>query len=159
MHNVLHLLQLAFNAQQFVGLQRVLPLAQVLFRFGELDQVVCCELAVKQARGLERLAELHDELVQHGESSPLVVLVVRHGRGRYAVETDPAVALADVIFQRDARFVALGDAARDRARVEVNEVLRDAPLVKPEVLKVHLRAQQLGVLSLPLVDVNRDQSH
>ena len=63
------------------------------------------------------------------------------------------MALADVVFEGDGGFVSEGDAARNRARIKLNDVASNTSLVEPQVFQVLLEAHKLGVLGLPLVNM------
>lgn len=114
---------------------------------------------IEDARGLELIPELHNELVEEGVGGTFIVVHAGHGSGCDAVQGNPAVALADVILKGDGSFAAGRDASRNGPRVEVNMFLGDAALVEPEILEVHLGAEKFGILGLPLVDVQGNQSH
>ena len=159
MYNVLYFAQLVLNAEQLVGLHGVLPLFHVGGEAGELHRLVIGQLTCQQASSLEGLAELHDKLVEKGSCCPFVIFIVSHGSSSDAIERHPAVALAYVVLQRDARLAALGDASRNRTRIEVDQLFRDLALVEPQIVEVHLGAEEFGVLWLPLVDVKCNESH
>ena len=63
--------------------------------------MVSYQLPIEDSRGLELVSELHDELVEEGVGTTLVVVHVGHGCGRNSVEGDPTVALADLVLQGD----------------------------------------------------------
>ena len=159
MHDVLHILQLLLNAQQLVSLEGVLPVPKEDLHLIELQGMVFIKWLVEHTCGLERVSKLHDELVEAGISGPLVVLVVSEGCGCDAVQSDPTMALSNVIFEGDGGLVAKRDAACNRARVEVDKLLGDATLVKPQVVKLHFLTEELGVFSLPFVNVQGNKSH
>ena len=108
---------------------------------------------VQDAGWLELISKFHNQFVQQSVSRALIVLVVSNGRGCDAVKSDPAVAFADVVFEGDGGLVSEGDAARNRARVKLNDVASNASLVEPQVFQVLFEAHKLGVLSLPLVNM------
>ena len=92
------------------------------------------------------LSEVEDNLIEERVGCPLVVLVVCHRSGGDTVLCDPAVALAHIIFKGNARLGPLWYSACDSPRVEVDEVFGDASLVEPQVVELHLGAEELGVL-------------
>ena len=99
------------------------------------------------------ISKLHNQFVQQSVSCALIILVVSDGCGCDAVKSDPAVALADVVFEGDGGLVSEGNAARNRARIKLNDVASNTSLVEPQVFQVLLEAHKLGVLGLPLVNM------
>ena len=147
------------DAEQLVSLHGVLPFFHVGCETGELHRLIVGQLTCEKASRHESLAELHDKLVEKGSGCPFVIFIVCHGSGSDAIERHPAVALANVVLQRDARLAALRDAARNRTRIEVDQLFRDLALVEPQIVEVHLGAEEFGVLWLPPVDVKCNESH
>ena len=92
------------------------------------------------------LSEVEDNLIEERVGCPLVVLVVSHRSGGDTVLRDPAVALTNIIFKGNARLGPLWYSACDGPRVEVDEVFGNASLVEPQVVELHLGAEELGVL-------------
>ena len=76
MHNVLHVLELFLDAQQLVSLEWVLPVSKEDLHLGKLQGMVRIEGLIKDARGLELVSKLHDELVEAGVGGTLIILVV-----------------------------------------------------------------------------------
>lgn len=101
MDHFLDFLKFSFDAEEFVCLKRVLPLPQIDFHLWEHERVVSHQLAIEDSRGLELVSKLHDELVEEGVGTTLVVVHVGHGCSRNSVEGDPTVALSDLVLQRD----------------------------------------------------------
>ena len=99
--HLLHLLELVFDSEELVSFKRVLPLSQVDLKRSELKWVVSGQDLVKDTSGLELVPELHDKFVEQRVGSTLVVFVVSDSRGRDSVQGDPAMALANVVLQRD----------------------------------------------------------
>ena len=121
--------------------------------------MVLRELLVQDSLRLELVPEFHDELVEQGVGCSFVIFVVGQGSGCDAVQSHPAVALANVVLKRDRGLVSLGDPASNRPRIEVDKILGDAALVEPQISEVHLTAVELRVFGLPAVDVKSDQPH
>ena len=63
--------------------------------------MISSELLIEDTSRLELLSELHDELVEHSVGGSLVIFVVSHGCGSDAVQSHPAVALANIVLERD----------------------------------------------------------
>ena len=159
MYDVLHFLKLTLNAQKLIGFHRVLPLSEEALELWELHGVIGSDIPVEYASRLELLSECHDQFVEKGSGCALIILIVSHGCCSNAVKRNPAVAFADVILQRDTGLASGGDAASDCARVEIDQIFGDSSLVEPEFIKIHVRAEELGILCLPLVDVQCDEFH
>ena len=66
---------------------------------------------------------------------------------------------ANSLLQSNTRLVTSGYSTGDSPRVKVDKLLRDAPLVKPEILKIHRSSDKLRVFSLPLVNMQRNEFH
>ena len=99
MNHFLHFLELVLNSEELVSFKWVLPLSQIDLEGSKLKGVVCGEGLVENASGLELVPELHDEFIQEGVGSTLVVLVISDGCGSDSVKSDPAMALADIVFE------------------------------------------------------------
>ena len=99
MDHFLHLLELVLDSEELVSFEWVLPLSQIDLEGSKLKGVVCGEGLVENASGLELVPELHDEFIQEGVGSTLVVLVISDGCGSDSVKSDPAMALADIVFE------------------------------------------------------------
>ncbi len=101
MNNVLHFLQLSFNAEQFVSFQWVLPLAKVDLHLGELNKSVSIDFSLEQATRLELVSELHDQFVEESVGCPFVVLIVSHCSSCDSILCDPTMALANIVLKSD----------------------------------------------------------
>ena len=64
---------------------------------------------------MELISKFHDQLIEQSVCSAFIVLVVSDGGGCNAVKSDPAMALANVVFKADGGLVAERDASGDRA--------------------------------------------
>ena len=69
------------------------------------------------------------------------------------------MALTDIVFKSNTCLASLRNSTGDGSRVKVDEVLRDSSLIEPEIVQVHLSAEEFGIVCLPLVQVQADQSH
>ena len=114
---------------------------------------------IEDARGCEFFPELHNELVEEDVGGTFIVVHAGHGSGCDAVLGNPAVALGDIILKGDGSFDAGSNASCNGSRVDVNIFPGGGALVEPEKLEVHLGAEKFGILFLPLVDMQGNQSH
>lgn len=100
-NNVLHFLELSFNAEQFVSLKWVLPLAKIDLHLGELYKCVSIDFSLEQATRLELVSELHDQFVEESVGCTFIVLIVSHCGGCDSILCYPTMALADIVLKSD----------------------------------------------------------